>query len=87
MGFWVSLHTSENHSQNEESPITFVPFLISGDADDQNVQATSHEARPVSSSIQQYQRVLNSSSHGARVMRSQHMPQVKWTKAKCKVPL
>ena len=35
-------------------------FLISGDADDQNNQATSHvEMRPVSSSIQDHQRVFN----------------------------
>ena len=35
-------------------------FLISGDADDQNNQATSHvEMRPVSSSIQEHQRVFN----------------------------
>ena len=62
-------------------------LLISGDTDDQNFQVTSHEARPVSSSIQQHQRVFNSSSHGARVMRSLHMPQVKWSNAKCKVAL
>ena len=35
-------------------------FLISGDADDQNNQGTSHvEMRPVSSSIQEHQRVFN----------------------------
>lgn len=50
---------------------------------------TSQEAKPVSSSIQQHQRVFNLRSHGARVpiIRSLHMPQVNWTKAKCKVAL